>query len=345
MGAVETFVENIADWFSSGAWLAPAQRLLAAILIIAAAAVLARLLKFWLERLRRRVGDGDGARLVYIVEKIGGYSIILVGLLTGLSTLGLDLQSFTVFAGATGVGVGLGLQGVVREFVSGLVLIFNPAVRVGDFVELESGVRGEIAEIGARSTRLRTNDDLSIVIPNSKMIESRVVNWTFDETPRRFRVPFSVAEMSDKAKVREVVLAAAHKLPFTLPDSEERKTQVWLTGFAGNGLDFELIAWPRPEFRRQPASMHAAYMWAIHEALSAAGIDNCAPQMDLRVRSIFGQEGERALRILKLGAKYRPSERSPAAPVPNDAAAAVFDDAARDARTRKAEGQAERKRS
>jgi small-conductance mechanosensitive channel len=340
---VQETLDEIANWFGAGTW-----RLLTAVAIVAGAVLVARVLRFWIERLRRRMGVSDGARLLYIVEKISSYAIIIAGLLTGFSTLGVNLQSFTVFAGAAGVGLGLGLQGVVREFVSGLLLIFNPAVRVGDFIELEStvrgeSVRGEIVEIGARSTRLRTSDGLNLVMPNSKLVDSRVINWTFDETPRRFRVPFSVAEASDKAKVREVVIAAAHRMPFTMPDSDGRKTQVWLTGFAGNGLDFDLVVWPRPEFRRQPASMYAAYMWAIHEALSAAGIDNSAPQMDLRVRSLFGHEGEKALRTLKLEPKERRAEH--AASVPNDAAAAVYEDAAREAKERAVEAQSDRKRS
>jgi small-conductance mechanosensitive channel len=165
---------------------------------------------------------GRGAPLIYIVERLTGYGVVLAGLFVGLSTLGVNLTSLTIFACAVGVGVGLDLQGIVREFVSGLFVIFDTLVNVGDFVELEDGVRGEVVEVGPRATRLRTNDGLSVVIPNSKLIESRVLNWTHRGDTRRIHVPFAVAYGVDKARVRDAVLAAARGLPFTLADTPTR---------------------------------------------------------------------------------------------------------------------------
>lgn len=333
--------EDVAQWIRSGAWAPVATRIVAAIAIIAGAVVVKRLMEFWLERMRRATRNNDASRILYVIEKVGGYVLIVVAVAAALSRLGLNLQSLSLFAGALGVGVGLGLQGVVKEFFSGLQLIFNPAVRVGDFVELEDGLRGEIVEIGTRSTRLRTNDYVSIVVPNSTMIQSRVINWTFSEAPRRLHIPFSVIETADKAQVRDIVLKAAHKLPFTLPDTDTRRTQVWLTSFAGDGLEFELIVWPDPESCRHPAAMHAAYMWAIHDALAAADIDNAAPQLDLRLQRLFGTEGDKALQALGVAVPQRSHVRAKAVsvtpPTTNDAASAVFDDTERDAIVREQE--------
>lgn len=336
-------IENIANWFASGAWMSVAWDVVRALVIVAVAYLASRLLRMSMERLRRRVKNSDAGNIIYVVEKIGGYIIIVVGLLAGLSAVGVNLESFALFAGALGVGVGLGLQGIVKEFFSGLVLIFNPSMRVGDFVELEDGMHGEIVEIGTRSTRLRTNDYVNILIPNSTMLQNRVINWTYTEAPRRMHVPFSVIETADKTTVRDVVLKAAWRLPFTLPDTDVRKSQVWLKDFAGNGLDFELIVWPDPESCRHPAAMQAAYTWAIHDALSAAGIDNASPQLDLRLERLFGQEGDKALQALRpvqdRHAPARPVAASAAASkaATNDAVKAVFDDAERDARVREAE--------
>lgn len=324
----------IEQWITTGAWLHFAGRVLVAVLIVAVAYGLVRLMRAGLDRVRAKAKLGSP--LIYIFEQVAGYALLVIGVLAGLATLGLNLSSFTVFAGATGVGVGLGLQGVVKEFVAGLVLIFDPTIQVGDFVELESGLRGEIVEIGARATRLRTNDAVNVVIPNSKLMQSEVVNWTYNEESRRIHVAFSVAEQADKALVRDVVLSAARALPFTLPDHDHRKTQVWLTSFSGDGLDFELIVWPTLESSRHPSSMHAAYTWAIHEALLAAGIDNASPQMDVRLRNIFGREGDHALQALNLNPAPRPPDTRRER-APNDAAVAVFDDAARDNRARAAE--------
>jgi small-conductance mechanosensitive channel len=272
--------------------------------------------------------------LIYIVERLAGYAIILAGLFVGLSTLGVNLTSLTVFAGAVGVGVGLGLQGVVREFVSGLVVIFDPLVQVGDFIELENGARGEVVEVGPRATRIRTNDGLNVVIPNSKLIEGQVLNWTLKGGTRRIHVPFTVAYGADKAMVRDVVLRAAHDVPFTLADSEGRKTQVWMTGFGDSALKFELVVWPTIDAVRRPAAMHAAYTWAIDDALRSANIEVPFPQMDLRVRSLFGREGEPALESLGLDVKPSSPATPPANPTINDAAEALIDEAEREARAR-----------
>ena len=323
------------DWLHSGSWGGLGRRVLVAVAIVGGAFLLVQLLRMALDRARQRFVPG--APLIYIVEQVGGYALMIVGVVAAVSMLGVNLSSLAVFAGATGVGLGLGLQGVVKEFVSGLVLIFDPAIQIGDFVEVDGDVRGEVAEIGPRATRLRTNDNLNVVIPNSIMTQSRVTNWTYNEQSRRIHVPFSVAEEADKALVRDVVMAAAKDLPFTLPDDELRKTQVWLTAFTANGLDFELVVWPSLESSRHARTMHAAYTWAIHEALRGAGIENSTPQMDLRVRSLFGREGEHALHALNLMERPQHGDRGPAQPAPNDAASAVYEEADRQRRQREVE--------
>ena len=305
----------LAQWVSSGEWVGGAGRLLAAILIVAAAFVGARLVRLFIQRMRSRTKLPTPS--VYIVEKLSTYGLIAAGGFVAFSTLGLNLTSLAVFAGAVGVGVGLGLQGVVREFVSGLVVIFDPNVHVGDFVELENGVRGEIVEVGPRATRIRTNDALDVVLPNSKLIENQVVNWTLKGETRRIHVPFSVAYGVDKAAVRDAVLAAAREVPFTL-ETETRRTQVWLVGFGDSAMNFELVVWPTPEAARRPAAMHAAYTWAIDDALCKAGIEIPYPQMDVRLRSLFGHEGESAMEALKLKSTASATHaKGPSAP--NDA--------------------------
>ncbi|HEY3778912.1 MAG TPA: mechanosensitive ion channel domain-containing protein, partial [Rhizomicrobium sp.] len=144
---------------------------------------------------------------------------------------------------------------------------FFHSLNVGDFVELATTpqVRGVVWEIGARATCVRTNDNLDIFVPNSRFIEERFTNWTMQNETRRIHVPFSVAYGADKAKVREVVLAAATALPFTLPDNDNRRTQVWMTGFGDSALNFELVVWPTVEAVKRPSSMQAAYTWAIDD--------------------------------------------------------------------------------
>jgi len=293
--------------------------ILIAVAIVVVAFLLSGLTVRLLARLRNRVASGSGA--LYILERFAGYGVAFIGLLLALSSLGVNLSSIAVFAGALGVGLGLGLQGVVKEFVSGIVLLFDNILNVGDYVELGGGVRGIVYEIGARATHIRSNDDLDIFVPNSRLIEERFTNWTMRGQTRRIHVPFSVAYGVDKAKVREVVLEAAHKVDFTTADTETRRTQVWLTGFGDSALNFELVVWPRLDAVKRPAAMQAAYTWAIDDALRAAGIEIPFPQRDLRVRSVLGREGDVAWRALGFEHIARQPE-PPAQPLPseNDAA-------------------------
>lgn len=297
---------------------------LTALVMIVGAVIVARLVRSGLERLRGRAGASAGS--IYIVEKLAVYGVVLAGVFAALTTLGLNLTSFAVFAGAIGVGVGLGLQGVVREFVSGLVIIFDRQANVGDFIELEDGMRGLIAEVGPRATRIRNNDGVDVILPNSKLIENRVINWTLKGQTRRIHVPFSAGYGCDKAVVREAVLAAARSLPTTLPDAEGRRTQVWLTGFGDSAMNFELVVWPTLEAVKRPAAMQAAYLWAIDDALRAAGVEIPFPQLDLRLRSLFGHEGDEALATL--GMEHQQQAPARAESSRNDAAEALEMDSA-----------------
>ena len=297
--------------------------LILAAIIVAAAFGLSHLTVRLIAGLRNRMKSG--AATLYILEKFTGYGIAIVGVLFALSSIGINLSSLAVFAGAVGVGVGLGLQGVVKEFVSGLVLLFDDILNVGDYIELPSNgsaaVRGTVYEIGARATHIRTADNFDIFVPNSRLIEERFTNWTLRGQTRRIHVPFSVAYGADKAHVRDVVLEAARKVDFTLPETAMRRTQVWLVGFGNSALNFELVVWPKLDAVKRPSAMQAAYTWAIEDALREAGIEIPFPQQDVRVRSVLGREGDDAYRALGLKVtRAKPDGEDVPAPSHNDAA-------------------------
>ncbi len=293
------------------------ERIVLALVIVALTFGGARLVTRLFERLRQRLPQASAS--VYITEKLISYALIVAGCLVGLSVSGIDITSLAVFAGATGVGVGLGLQGVVKEFVSGLVIMFDPNLAVGDFVEIDKNLRGEIMEIGPRATRVRTNDGLSIIIPNSDFVENQVINWTYNSGTRRIHIPFSVVPGADKATIRDIVLKAANALPFTSPDTEEHRTQVWLTDFDDDAFRFELVVWPTASAVRHPSSLKAAYYWAIDDALRSKGMEAPNPQNDLNIRSLFGLTGSEALATLGLKA-VKPRHSRRVAVSPNDAA-------------------------
>ncbi|OZB06153.1 MAG: hypothetical protein B7X54_03235 [Idiomarina sp. 34-48-12] len=225
---------------------------------------------------------------VYALTRITHYVVMVVGALIAVASIGIDLTKFAIFASALGVGVGFGLQNLISNFTAGIMLLFEKTLKVGDFVELESGVTGEVKEINIRSTLITTNDNIDIIVPNSEFVAGRVTNWTMRDTIRRLKVGFGVAYGTDKEMVRKAVLEAAARVPHTLDDGSYRPPQVWLTEFGDSSLNFELVVWLKPEAVNRPSAVKAAFMWEIHTSLEEYGIEIPFPQRDLHIRSWDG---------------------------------------------------------
>ncbi len=179
-------------------------------------------------RLTRRYADESWkfAR-IHMLSRLLRYTVWVLGTLIGLNYLGIDLTSIALLGSAFAVGLGFGLQNVFSNFVSGVIILLERSLKVGDFVDLQSGVRGHVREIAMRYTRVTSNDALDILVPNSEFINGRVVNWTFDDSNRRMHVPFGVAYGTKKELVREAGIAAAATVDGVLEDATH-KTQVWL---------------------------------------------------------------------------------------------------------------------
>jgi potassium efflux system protein len=251
--------------------------------------------------------SSDMQAAYYAVSRVVHYIIIIGAVLFGLSIIGLDLSRFTLFISALGVGLGFGMQAIIGNFVSGLIILFEQHLKIGDYVELESGVTGEVRAINIRATRITTNDNIDVLVPNSEFVNGRVVNWTLEDISRRIHVKFGVSYQANKGAVREAVLKAALTVPFTRND-EKYHPQVWLTGFGDSSMEFELVVWLGPEAVKRPSVVQAAYYWAIDDALEEAGIEIPFPQRDLHVRSLFGLEGNQARQFLKPEAKQSQPE-------------------------------------
>lgn len=262
--------------------------------ILAFAALAIWLIRQLTQRMQRRLGAGR-ASTAYVAGQVGRYIIAFAALAAAISALGVDLSALSLFAGALGVGIGLGLQDVVKNFVCGLILLFDGSIEVGDYVELDDGTAGAVAAIGPRATTLRTTDHVDVLVPNANLLGGKLTNWTRGRDARRVRVPFTVAYGTDKELVKRAALEAARSVPFTLPDEGDRNTQVWLTGFGDSALEFALVVWPSLEAVKRPGSMMAAYCWALDDALRKHGIEIPYPQHDLRIRSYFGNEGQAAV--------------------------------------------------
>ncbi len=214
------------------------------------------------------------------------YALLVILLLVALSSAGLNLNQVGLIFGALGVGIGFGLQTITSNFISGIILLTEGSLRVGDLVELEDGTLGVVKEINMRSTVLRTFDGQDLIVPNSEFISKRISTWTYEDDWRRIHIPFGVAYGSDPERVKEVVTAAARRLPLTEED-QDHPLQVWFTGFGDSALEFSLAVWIRQSrARRALTGIMSDYYYAIHRALREAGIEIPFPQRDLHLRTI-----------------------------------------------------------
>lgn len=264
--------------------------------------VLILTISLWLSRIIRRAIKHIGERnedinqsSLYTVGRLIHYVIITIGIIIGMSTIGIDFTKFALFASALAVGIGFGLQTLISNFVAGLIILFEKSLKVGDFVELESGVTGEVRDINMRSTLVTTNDNIDILVPNSEFVGSRVINWTLRDAYRRAHISFGVAYGTDKDMVRKAVLEAAGNVQWTLTSNAKRKPQVWFVEFGDSSLNFELVVWLTPEAVKRPGAVQAAYLWEIESKLAEYNIEIPFPQRDLHLRSAFGAKDEAML--------------------------------------------------
>jgi len=258
--------------------------ILRVIVILLVAMLLSRGIRHAIERVGSDESSGTQASL-YTVGRLTHYAIIILGLFIALSSIGLDFGSLALVAGALSVGIGFGLQSIVNNFVSGLIILFEHSLRVGDYIELDNGLTGTVKSINVRSTLINTNDNIDIVVPNSEFVSTRLTNWTLGERTRRMRVPFGVAYGSDKEIVRKAALEAVEEVPYTLANRKGRETDVWLTEYGDSSLNFMLLVWVNRQGARRPTRCRSAYLWALETKLAEHDVEIPFPQRDLHLRS------------------------------------------------------------
>lgn len=213
------------------------------------------------------------------IALVANYSFVLIGTLVLLQIWGLDISSLTVFAGVLGVGIGLGIQGIAKEFVSGLVLIFERPIQAGDFIDV-GGLVGTVEHISVRSTEITTLDRVSVILPNSRFLEAEVINWSHRSPISRLRIRVGVAYGSNLEIVRQALLDAAnqHSDVLSIPPPN-----VFFLGFGDSSLDFDLLAWisePRKQFQ-----IKSDLYFLIYQFFQERGVEIPFPQRDLHVRS------------------------------------------------------------
>ena len=242
---------------------------------------------FWISSRTKRflfnrllADSGLDRSLQYAIAQILSNIVLVVGIFIVLENTGIHLAALTVFAGAVGVGVGFGLQNIASNFISGLVILAERPITIGDRVEV-AGIVGRVQQIRARSTVILTGDNIAMIVPNSKFIDSPVTNWHYGDPRVRFRLPVGVAYGSDVKKVQEALIAAAREHSATLNDPEPT---AFLEKFGDSTIDFELVVWTQ-EMSYKPRRFRSDLNYLIYKHLTAAGVEIPNPQRDLHIKS------------------------------------------------------------
>lgn len=284
--SVSSRLAGLADvtLFSVGETPVTGGDILRVIIILTLAILLSRGVRHAIRRVGASQDAGTQASL-YTVGRLTHYAVIIIALFIALSSIGLDFGNLALVAGALSVGIGFGLQSIVNNFVSGLIILFEHTLRVGDYIELDTGLTGTVKSINVRSTLINTNDNIDIVVPNSEFVSTRLTNWTLGERILRVRIPFGVAYGSDKDVVKKAALEAAADVSYTLTNMRGREPDVWLVEYGDSSLNFLLLVWVNRQGARRPTRTRAAYLWALETKLHEYGIEIPFPQRDLHLRS------------------------------------------------------------
>ena len=214
------------------------------------------------------------------VGSIIRYIVIAIGLVIILQTAGIDVSSLTILAGALGIGVGFGLQNITNNLVSGIIILLERPIKVGDRIEVGK-VIGDVLKISLRATTVRTNDNIAIIVPNSDFVSSTVTNWSYTDRDVRFNIPVGVSYNSDPEVVRRILVEVADDHPGVL---KEPKPDVIFEEFGESSLNFLLRVWTR-EYITRPFILRSELNFAIKKKFKEHGIEIPFPQRDLHIRS------------------------------------------------------------
>ena len=246
-------------------------------LLVVSGWIKCQLEKQWLEVFNINSGARDA------VVTISGYIMFLIAVLIGLSAAGFDFGNIAIIAGALSVGIGFGLQNIVNNFVSGLILLFERPIRKGDWVEVGT-TAGYVKNIQIRSTLIRTFDNSDVIVPNSELISNQVTNWMLSSKKGRAIVPVGVAYGSDVEKVKEILLQIAADNDKLIHGDNRWSPNVLFRAFGASSLDFELRVFLKEVSGR--LGVISDINFAINKAFKEASIEIPFPQQDVYVRGL-----------------------------------------------------------
>jgi small-conductance mechanosensitive channel len=215
------------------------------------------------------------------VGSIVKYTLLVVGFIVIFQTAGINLSSITILFGALGIGIGFGLQNVTNNFVSGLIILFERPIKVGDRIEVAK-IAGDVVDISMRATTIVTNDNISIIVPNSQFISETVINWSHTDRNVRFNFPVGVSYKEDPENVRKILLAIALDNPGVL---ESPKPDVLFSEYADSAMIFNLRVWTR-EYINRPGVLKSQLYYEVARRFREQGIEIPFPQRDVHIKNM-----------------------------------------------------------
>ena len=222
-----------------------------------------------------------------MLANLGYYFLVILTFVFALNSVGIDLSSLTILVGALSVGIGFGLQNIVSNFISGIILIFEKSIQVGNIIEISDQFRGRVTQINMRSSVINTFDNIDIIIPNSTLMQNNVINLTFSDDIRRLHVPFGVAYGTSSDLVIDVILQALSESDLIyIKEDDNRSPKVWMTGMGASSVDFKLLVWINANTTKAgvDSSNMSDFLIFIYKTLQKNNIEIPFPQLDLNIK-------------------------------------------------------------
>ncbi|HBG23540.1 MAG: mechanosensitive ion channel protein MscS [Bacteroidetes bacterium GWF2_41_61] len=207
------------------------------------------------------------------------YLLLIVGIVIIFQTTGIDLSALGLLVGALGVGIGFGLQGITNNFISGIIILFERPIKVGDRIEVE-GLTGNIVEINARASTIITNDNITVIVPNSDFINKQVINWSHNNKNIRLNIPIGVSYKEDPQVVTKILMGIAKLHPGVL---EEPPPYVRFDEFGDSSLKFTLQIWTL-EYIDRPSIIKSDIYYEVFRIFKEKNIEIPYPQRDIHIK-------------------------------------------------------------
>ncbi|MEQ9376102.1 MAG: mechanosensitive ion channel [Imperialibacter sp.] len=208
------------------------------------------------------------------------FGILVIGFIVIFQSAGIDLSSLSILAGALGVGIGFGLQNITNNFISGLIILFERPIKVGDRIEV-GDIAGDVISINARATTIITNDNISVIVPNSEFISGTVINWSHSDRNVRFLFPVGVSYKEDPEKVKKILLEVADKNQYVL---KSPPPTVMFDEFGDSSLNFYLGVWTSTHIEK-PRVLKSELYFEIFKKFTEHNIEIPFPQRDLHIKT------------------------------------------------------------